>query len=70
MQHEHYEFTLNALLSTRAAVLSSTNVHRFGGNVEWVHCINMMPFTPISEELLSFDYVQQEWPVLATAFDR
>ena len=41
---------------------------RFGGNVEYVHCINMLPFTPITEELLQRDFVEQEWPVLETAF--
>lgn len=43
--------------------------HRFGSNVEYVHCINMMPFTPITEELLRYDFMEQEWPVLRTAFD-
>lgn len=43
--------------------------NRFGSNVEYVHCINMMPFTPITEELLPYDFMQQEWPVLETAFD-
>ena len=42
---------------------------RFGDNVEYVHCINMLPFTPITEELLHRDFMEQEWPVLETAFD-
>lgn len=37
--------------------------------MEFVHCINMLPFTPITEELLGRDFMEQEWPVLETAFD-
>lgn len=37
--------------------------------MEFVHCINMLPFTPITEELLGHDFMEQEWPVLETAFD-
>lgn len=44
-------------------------VKRFGDNVEFVHCINMLPFTPITEDLLHRDFMEQEWPVLETAFD-
>lgn len=43
--------------------------YRFGDNVEYVHCINMLPFTPMTEELLHRDFMEQEWPVLETAFD-
>lgn len=42
---------------------------RFGDKVEFVHCINMIPFTPITEELLLYEFMEQEWPVLETAFD-
>lgn len=42
----------------------------FGSNVEYSHCINMMPFTPITEELLLHSFIKQEWPVLAGALDR
>ena len=36
----------------------------FGNNPEYVHGINMMPFTPITEELLPVEYVQEEYPIL------
>ena len=36
----------------------------FGNNPEYVHGINMMPFTPITEELLRKDYVKEEYPIL------
>jgi hypothetical protein len=71
MRHVFDVFILRPRVYLRFALLyTATAANRFGGNVEWVHCINMMPFTPISEELLPYDYVQQEWPVLAIAFDR
>lgn len=38
--------------------------------MEYVHGINMMPFTPITAELLPADYMREEWPVLATALTR
>ncbi|CAM9532890.1 unnamed protein product, partial [Ascophyllum nodosum] len=50
------------------ASLEAVQLTWFGGNVEYVHCINMLPFTPITEELLQRDFVEQEWPVLETAF--
>ena len=42
----------------------------FGGNVEYIHCIQMIPFTPISEELLRPEWVEEEYPVLAEAYSR
>ena len=36
----------------------------FGTHAEYVHGINMMPFTPITEELLGVKYVTEEYPVL------
>ena len=42
----------------------------FSGNVEHVHCINMMPFTPITEELLEHSFVAQEYPTLHDALTR
>ena len=39
----------------------------FGANTEFVHCIQMLPFTPISEELLDPDWIQEEYQVLQTA---
>lgn len=51
------------------ASLEAVQLTWFGDNVEFVHCINMLPFTPITEELLGRDFMEQEWPVLETAFD-
>jgi len=42
----------------------------FGGNVEYIHCIQMLPFTPITEELLRPEWVQEEYPVVAEAYNR
>ena len=39
----------------------------FGANTEFVHCIQMLPFTPISEELLDPDWIQEEYQILQTA---
>ena len=30
----------------------------FGANVEYIHCIQMIPFLPISEELLREEWIQ------------
>ena len=35
--------------------------------MEYIHAIQMLPFTPISETLLSATWVTQEYPVLAPA---
>jgi len=37
----------------------------FGGNVEYIHCIQMLPFTPITEELLPASFIQEEYPVVS-----
>ncbi|MCA9675681.1 MAG: hypothetical protein KC464_11640, partial [Myxococcales bacterium] len=42
----------------------------FGGNVEYIHGIQMLPFTPISEALLRPAWISEEYPVLATALTR
>eukprot|EP00622_Pseudochattonella_farcimen_P001496 FR736210.1.p1 GENE.FR736210.1~~FR736210.1.p1 ORF type:complete len:151 (+),score=13.99 FR736210.1:66-518(+) len=42
----------------------------FGNNPEYVHGINMMPFTPITEELLPVEYVQEEYPILKPRLNR
>ena len=39
----------------------------FGANTEFVHCIQMLPFTPISEELLPYEWIIEEYSVLSTA---
>ena len=36
----------------------------FGASPEYVHGINMMPFTPITEQLLGAQFVKEEFPVL------
>ena len=53
-------------------VLWSTKVDYgtfFGANTEFIHCIQMLPFTPISEELLEPAWIDEEYPVLVTALD-
>ena len=39
----------------------------FGANTEFVHCIQMLPFTPITEELLEKKWIEEEYPILQTA---
>lgn len=39
----------------------------FGANTEFIHCIQMLPFTPITEELLAKDWIIEEYPILKTA---
>lgn len=54
-------------------VLWSTKVDYatwFGSNVEFIHCIQMLPFTPISELYLPASWIQEEYPLLTTAFSR
>lgn len=36
----------------------------FGASAEFIHCIQMMPFTPVTEDLLEETWVQEEYPVL------
>jgi len=40
----------------------------FGANVEFIHCIQMLPFTPISEELLPSSWIQEEYQILQQVF--
>ncbi len=42
----------------------------FGSNEEYVSGINMLPFTPISENLLPYDFMAQLLPLMKTALDR
>lgn len=39
----------------------------FGANAEFVHGIQLLPFTPISEALLARPWVEEQYPVLAAA---
>src|ERR1051326_4391590 len=41
----------------------------FGANLEYIHAIQMLPFTPITEALLDPAWVSEEYPVLATVLD-
>lgn len=41
----------------------------FGANVEFIHGIQMLPFTPISEELLEYEWIVEEYPVLSQALN-
>lgn len=43
----------------------------FGGQAEFVHGIQMLPYTPVTELYLTSDWVTEEYPVVrAAAFDR
>ncbi len=53
-------------------VLWSTKVDYgtfFGGNTEFIHGIQMLPFTPITASLLEPAWVEEEYPVVAEALD-
>ncbi len=54
-------------------ILWSTKVEYatfFGANVEFIHAIQMLPFTPMTELLLPQSWIAEEYPVLATALTR
>lgn len=36
----------------------------FGSNIEFIHCIQMLPFVPMTEQLLRPEWIQEEYPVL------
>ncbi|CAN0410029.1 unnamed protein product, partial [Discosporangium mesarthrocarpum] len=40
------------------ASLEAVQLTWFGGKIEFVHAINMMPFTPITEELLLYPFME------------
>ncbi|KAM3577913.1 hypothetical protein VYU27_000018 [Nannochloropsis oceanica] len=42
----------------------------FGESLEYVHGINLMPFTPITEALLDVGYVKEEYAVLSPVLTR
>lgn len=42
----------------------------FGDNKEYVHGINMMPFTPITQYLLQPQFVSEEYEVISSTLDR
>ena len=41
----------------------------FGANIEFIHGIQMLPYTPITEELLRAEWVEEEYPVVAQALN-
>ena len=48
-------------------ILWSTKVDyntQFGANVEFIHCIQMLPFVPMTEQLLRPEWIEEEYPVL------
>jgi len=50
-------------------VLWSTKVDYatfFGPSLEYIHCIQMIPFTPIAEDLLDKSFIQEDWSVLSS----
>ena len=38
----------------------------FGANLEFIHGIQMLPFTPITEELLRAEWIEEEYPVVSS----
>uniref|UniRef100_A0A7S3XS68 glucan endo-1,3-beta-D-glucosidase n=1 Tax=Heterosigma akashiwo TaxID=2829 RepID=A0A7S3XS68_HETAK len=38
----------------------------FGIDPQYIHCVNMLPFTPITELLMTKSFVTEEYPVLAS----
>ena len=42
----------------------------FGTNVEWIHGIQMLPYTPMTETLLPKDWIEEEYPLLSTSLTR
>lgn len=38
----------------------------FGANLEFIHGIQMLPYTPITEELLRAEWIEEEYPVVST----
>lgn len=55
---------------TVVGVLWSTKVDHatwFGANLEYIHGIQYLPITPISEELLPARWISKSYPVISTA---
>lgn len=42
----------------------------FGGNVEFIHGIQMLPYTPITETLLPKKWISVEFPILVSSLSR
>lgn len=59
--------------TTVVGVLWSTKVDHttwFGANLEYIHGIQYLPVTPISEELLSAEWIIKSYPVVSQAIFR
>lgn len=41
----------------------------FGNRVEFIHCIQMLPYTPITSELLPVEWLKEEYPVLEKSLE-
>jgi len=42
----------------------------FGGNVEFIHGIQMLPYTPISEDYVVPEWIRESYPVFSSAYTR
>jgi len=42
----------------------------FGGGIEHIHCVQMLPFTPFSAHYMTRDWVQYDYSVLSTALSK
>lgn len=59
--------------TTVVGVLWSTKVDHttwFGANLEYIHGIQYLPVTPISEELLSVEWILKSYPVVSQSIYR
>ena len=63
----HVLFVMSQMVGVVGALDVRCNTW-FGDKFEYIHGINMMPFTPITEELLQPDYVAAEYPVLVRGY--
>lgn len=60
------DFAKNGVVGVLWSGLASYSTW-FGNNVEYIYGIQMLPFTPISEELLQPDWLGSSYPILAKA---
>jgi len=64
-----YYFSANKMVGQVGLLVASYKTW-FGNNTEYIHGIQMIPFTPMTEELLPYEYVLAQWPVAKTALTR
>mmetsp|Transcript_1217 Transcript_1217/g.3601 ORF Transcript_1217/g.3601 Transcript_1217/m.3601 type:complete len:720 (+) Transcript_1217:142-2301(+) len=62
-------FAKNGVVGILWGALASYSTF-FGANVEYIHCIQMLPFTPITEQLLPAAWIKTEYPIVSTALTR